>query len=297
MEMIICKGLPASGKSTWARELMNDNPGKYKRINKDDLRAMLDVHWSGKTEHFIIQIQEAMIKECIQQNQSIIIDDTNLNPIHEKRFIELAQESQNPVEIKFQIFDNSIDELIKRDSGRDKPVGSEVIWDMWNRWIRGKGITIPKIETIEPVNYKQNHDLPKAIICDLDGTIALRSPDRGWFEWKKVGLDSVNMPVARVVDMYHEKGYEIIFLSGRDGACRTETFEWLSKVFKWKIEHLYMREAKDNRKDSIVKFELWEQFVKGKYFVDVVLDDRNSVVDLWRKRLGLSCFQVNYGNF
>lgn len=52
LKIILCKGLPASGKSTWTRELIDKNPEKYKRINKDDLRAMLDNgKWSNKNEH------------------------------------------------------------------------------------------------------------------------------------------------------------------------------------------------------------------------------------------------------
>lgn len=34
------KGLPASGKSSWAKKLQNENPHRYKRVNKDELRAM-----------------------------------------------------------------------------------------------------------------------------------------------------------------------------------------------------------------------------------------------------------------
>lgn len=39
--VIILKGLPGSGKSTWAKEQLEKYPGRYKRICKDDLRAML----------------------------------------------------------------------------------------------------------------------------------------------------------------------------------------------------------------------------------------------------------------
>ena len=57
-----------------------------------------------------------------------------------------------------------------------------------------------------------------------------------------------------------------------------------------------MRAAGDNRKDAIVKRELYQRAVAGVYSIAFVLDDRNQVVDMWRKDLGLPCFQVNYGN-
>jgi hypothetical protein len=58
-----------------------------------------------------------------------------------------------------------------------------------------------------------------------------------------------------------------------------------------------MRRTGDRRKDSKVKREMYERTVPGTYDVLLVLDDRNQVVDMWRKELGLPCFQVDYGNF
>jgi len=54
MKVLILKGLPASGKSTYAKELVAK--GNWKRINKDDLRAMLDCSkWSKANEKFVLQ--------------------------------------------------------------------------------------------------------------------------------------------------------------------------------------------------------------------------------------------------
>lgn len=53
----------------------------------------------------------------------------------------------------------------------------------------------------------------------------------------------------------------------------------------------------DNRKDSIVKRELYEKYIEGKYLIRFVLDDRNQMVDMWRNELGLKCLQVAEGNF
>jgi hypothetical protein len=62
-------------------------------------------------------------------------------------------------------------------------------------------------------------------------------------------------------------------------------------------DSLWMRNKKDNRKDSIIKEELFIQNIENNYFVEFVLDDRNQVVDLWRQKLQLPCLQVFYGNF
>jgi hypothetical protein len=58
-----------------------------------------------------------------------------------------------------------------------------------------------------------------------------------------------------------------------------------------------MRAPKDQRKDSIVKKELFEESVRNNYNILFALDDRNQVVDMWRKELGIKCLQVNYGDF
>ena len=53
-KILILRGLPASGKSTFARNLLTENPHAWKRLNKDELRAMLDnsVH-SVPNEKFV----------------------------------------------------------------------------------------------------------------------------------------------------------------------------------------------------------------------------------------------------
>lgn len=58
-----------------------------------------------------------------------------------------------------------------------------------------------------------------------------------------------------------------------------------------------MRTTGDSRKDSIVKEELYQKYVAGKYNVFLVLDDRTSVCQLWRDKLGFNCWQVNWGDF
>jgi len=97
--------------------------------------------------------------------------------------------------------------------------------------------------------------------------------------------------------MFNQTGSgEIILLSGRSELYAPQTVEWLEK-HDIPFSYLYMRKVGDNRKDSIIKRELFEEFVENKFYVEFVLDDRDQVVDLWRKDLNLPCFQVYYGDF
>lgn len=58
-----------------------------------------------------------------------------------------------------------------------------------------------------------------------------------------------------------------------------------------------MRASEDYRKDAVIKKEIFKREIQNQFYVEFLLDDRNQVVDMWRKELQLACFQVNYGDF
>lgn len=136
--------------------------------------------------------------------------------------------------------------------------------------------------------------MKKAIIVDIDGTLA-KMNGRGPFEWSRVGEDKVNEPVKTVVNAM-KKLYTIIIFTSRDGICLTETINWLIEN-QIHYDKIFIRQQGNYEKDSVIKRRLYDMYVKDEYQVDFVIDDRNQVVDMWRKDLGLTCFQVDYGDF
>lgn len=272
------KGLPASGKSTYARKLADDG---WTRVNKDDLRAMLhNGKWSGKNESQVLAIRDRIIRDSLALGKSVVVDDTNFAPKHKEALQTIANEFGASFETKF--FDTPVEVCIERDLKRENSVGSKVIMDMYNQFLK------PPVPVIE-----YDNTLPTAILCDIDGTLAhgigvTRKP----YEWDKVGSDTLDRAVA---DVIADTDYMVILMSGRDGSCKEETIKWLENN-EVEYEALYMREAGDTRKDSIVKAELYKEHIEGKYNIDFVLDDRNQVVQMWRD-LGLKVFQVADGNF
>src|SRR5260221_225045 len=137
-------------------------------------------------------------------------------------------------------------------------------------------------------------DKPKAIICDLDGTLALMG-DRGPFEMEKCEHDTLNRPVYLMLEACRLAGYRIILVSGRFERVREMTVEWLMRHrVEWAALHL--RADGDYRKDAIVKQEVYERDIKPHYDVVLSLDDRNQSVECWRS-LGIPCFQVAPGDF
>jgi len=134
-----------------------------------------------------------------------------------------------------------------------------------------------------------------AIICDIDGTLA-HMVDRGPFDWKKVSTDRVDEVIRGLVySARFHCGHTIILLSGRNECSRALTEEWLSNKYI-AYHHLFMRKDGDNRNDAVVKKEIYEREIKGRYEIEYVLDDRNRVVDMWRS-IGLKCLQVAPGDF
>ena len=141
----------------------------------------------------------------------------------------------------------------------------------------------------------QNPELPKAIICDLDGTLCLMN-GRNPFNASKCDQDLINTPVANLLKNYKKLGYKIVLVSGRDDKYKEPTLLFLEK-HAIAFDALLMRKTKENRKESVIKAEIYNDCIKDRYFVEFVLDDRNQVMDTWRKELKLPCFQVYYGDF
>lgn len=147
-----------------------------------------------------------------------------------------------------------------------------------------------------PAPYVPDPTLPPAWIVDIDGTLAHMS-DRSPYHWHRVGEDSLSPAVMAAVTAFAASPEKpaIVLVSGRDGVCRPETEQWLAE-HRVPYTELHMRAPGDNRKDSIVKAELFDRFVRHRYRVVAVLDDRDQVVRMWR-RMGLVCFQVAEGDF
>lgn len=277
MKLLMLKGLPASGKSTYARKLVDDG---WIRVNKDDLRAMLhNSKWSKGNEQQVLQLRDSIIENSLIAKKSVVVDDTNLAPKHSARLKELAKKHSATFETKF--FDTPVEECIKRDLGRLSSVGERVIRQMHRQFLA------------VPEAYHPPEDKPTAILCDIDGTLA-HMGNRGPYEWARVGEDIYDDEIGGLIDLYRSYSH-IILVSGRDSVCRPETEEWL-RSFNVYYDLLLMRPEGDNRKDNIIKREIFDNHIREEYQVKFVLDDRNQVVEMWRQ-MGLKCFQVADGDF
>jgi len=296
-KITITKGLPASGKTQWTNQQLDKYPGRYKNICKDDLRKMFDnSHWSKGNEKFVLAMRDALVFKALEEGYHVIISDTNLHEKHEKRIRELARMYTNAtkqdIQIEIKYFDITPEEAIERDLKRPNSVGAKVIWDMYNTYVKEK-----KSEKVRNI-LEQDKTLSHAIICDLDGTLAIHN-GRGPFEYDKCDTDLVNEAIARIIYDYTKSpvnGNNIIFMSGREDSCKTKTLNWIQDNTRITDFKLYMRKTGDFRKDSIIKKEIFDTYIKDQYYIDFILDDRDQVVKMWRD-MGLTCLQVAEGNF
>lgn len=124
-------------------------------------------------------------------------------------------------------------------------------------------------------------------LCDIDGTLACHTPHRGPYDEHLVHLDTA-LPTVKVIRSLLHEEYKVIFFSGRTDKCKEATSDWLEYHLN-EVPELYMRKQRDFRSDDIVKEELYNEHIKGKYNVLGVFDDRPKVVRMWRK-LGLFVF-------
>lgn len=284
MKVLFTVGLPASGKSTWAKNYCIKNKD-WVRVCRDDLRHMRGQYWLPKQEDLISEWELGCILGALSLNKNVIVDATNLNPKYLASLkFNIQKISGKSLIFETKFFDVPVEECIKRDLKRENSVGEKVIRRMYNKYLK------------EDISIKQDKSLPKVVICDLDGTLAIMN-GRSPYEYNKCDTDLVNEKIRTILWQTTGLTHHLIFMSGREDSCKEKTIEWLDKTVNISRKYdLYMRKTGDFRKDTIVKKELFEQYVKDKYYVDFILDDRSSVVKMWRD-LGLTCLQVADGDF
>lgn len=288
-KLVMCKGLPGSGKSTWAKEQIFLDPSfSTIRVNKDTIRSLSGLAWSRETEKTVIAKRDELITLGLKAGCTVISDDTNFGKKHEPRLRQLAMEACAEFEVK--VFDTPLDECLKRNRERhwSERVSEGVITQMAKQYGLDGGAPL------QVVAYNNDPTLSSAIICDLDGTLAIHQ-GRSPYDFEKCDTDEVNEPVRKVLWAMSAQYTEVIYLSGRDDIVYQKTQRWLAEN-NCPNGNLFMRNTGDKRNDAIVKRELFDLHVAGKYHVEFVLDDRDRVVKMWRE-LGLCCLQVNYGNF
>lgn len=150
-KIILCRGIQGSGKTTWAKQWVLEDPEHRVRFNNDDIRNMLGKYWVPSREQLVSALKEQFIETSMRMGYDIVIDNMNLNPKEVefyKTYIEIYNQTVeelrkelilNPqddfkYELEFKEFFIPLQDYIERDSKRPNPIGEEVIRKTWEQY-------------------------------------------------------------------------------------------------------------------------------------------------------------------
>lgn len=283
--LMILQGLPASGKTTHARQLVEQ--GNWIRVNKDDLRKMMDngVH-SKANEGRVLRIRDQIVIDALAKGKNVVVDDTNFNKFHVETLYALGTKMGAEVHLRF--IDTPLETCLKRNATRpeEERVPSNVIQEMHDEYLK-----VPE-EAVNDEIEQETEDLEECIIVDIDGTLSHidKLNPRNVYDASRAMEDILDDAVSNVVGMAYQNGYRVIIFSGRNRKHQEVTERWL-RGHGVNYDEIHLRKDDDRRADTIVKKEMYQAFVQGKYHVKYIIDDRPSVCRMWRE-LGLKVFQV-----
>lgn len=143
-KVIVLQGLPASGKSTWAKAWVKEDPEYRVRFNRDDIRNMLGTYWVPSRESLINSIYDAFIKDAMINGYDIVLDNMNLNKSTLKEIEDEVNDfnewiSHSDCNLRYEIEYKSFLEVplqtcIDRDSKRENPIGEMTIRRIFNKY-------------------------------------------------------------------------------------------------------------------------------------------------------------------
>lgn len=306
-KIILCRGIQGAGKTTHARQWVEEDPEHRIRINNDDIRNMLGKYWVTSREDLVSNIKRNIATDAIERGYDIIVDNMNLNPKEVKFWQDIVDSHNNYLkdpkiiqpawvqweyELEFKDFFIPLEECIRRDANRPNPIGEKVIRDTWRKYKH----FIQTTEVERYVNNLKAWDLSKPIcvVVDMDSTLCFNTTKRPWFgEGAAEGMKN-DIPNGGVCSIVYQlqKSYPIILATGRDTSQEEVTKQWLSDK-GIDISEFYFRTEGDYRKGVELKREQIEKIME-KYNILVIFEDCEPVVQMYRD-MGLTVLQPNRG--
>ena len=136
-KIILCRGIQGSGKTTWAKQWVLEDPEHRVRFNNDDIRNMLGKYWAPSREHLVSDIKKDFIVSAMEFGYDIVVDNMNFNPKEIEYYENLVDSTlgyMNCYSIEYKDFFIPLEVCIERDSKRENPIGEEVIRKTYERY-------------------------------------------------------------------------------------------------------------------------------------------------------------------
>lgn len=303
LKVVLTVGVPASGKSFWAKQEVAKDPDNWIRINNDDLRMSFNgANYSPSYEKLITETRSFLLREALKRDKNVILDNVNANRKHFDDACKIAESMGKDVQVFEKSFYEELEVLLERDAKREgkAQVGEKVIKKFFKD-LGGKqhkfyntrvGIFTKRNcaaeRFVKPM--EQDTSLNKCVIYDLDGTMCNIS-HRNPYDASNCDKDTPNEHVVELCKLHHTNGHKIFFFSGREDKHKDMTKAWLDKYFGQSYE-LYMRESGNKEDDRLLKERLFNTHVKGKFYCRAWVDDRLRVCEFVHNA-GLPLFRVS----
>lgn len=282
-------GAPASGKSTYAKQMIAKNPNVV-RLNRDDFRmsffgkTILD----GAEEKELTTVIKDVAYRYLNRGKSLVLDNTHCNAT---TLSQVEIDYGHLADIHYIPFDVPYKELLERNSKRENPVPEDVIERMAKSFYHINGSFDFKVKPKREIK-KQSDKVIKLpiVVFDVDNTLALRG-NRGIFDFAKSDKDTVVESVRSMVFRPIRK----MFVTGRPEEFREITLKWLQDNISSAIDnsHLLMRVKGDNRKSRITKEDLYLKHIEPNYTVVEWWDDDEDVIKNFLNPYGIHSYTVN----
>lgn len=306
--MKILIGLPGSGKTRYAVEVMADEPDQWFRVNWDEMRGENYVY-SRESENRIKQESENLVRDVVARtNKNIIIDNTNLNRKTSDRWMNLARELGLRVELCGM--PATVDECIRRDAKRTgrARVGRAVIERMalfadLIKFPTDKRLVLVDMDgTLFDLSHRLHFIKGVCVWCSGTGLMGngvqqcarcngTKKSKKDWNGFFAHCADDKPIPtiVNWVKAIAADPSFMVCVVSGRPidkvGDASVASLEKHGVPY----DHLFMRNGGDRRDDVIVKREILSKLPKGQ--IAFAIDDRPRVVRMWREE-GVKVFAV-----
>lgn len=142
-KIILCRGVQGSGKTTWAKQWVLEDPEHRVRFNNDDIRNMLGKYWVPSREGLVKDLKDLFLWKAMSYRFNIVIDNMNLNPKELEYYERVLNDWNNAYaptvigpkyELEFKDFFIPLQDCIERDSKRPNPIGEEVIRKTYEKY-------------------------------------------------------------------------------------------------------------------------------------------------------------------
>lgn len=136
-KIVLCRGIQGSGKTTWAKQWVLEDPEHRVRFNNDDIRNMLGKYWVTSREHLVSDIKKDFMVSAMEFGYDIVVDNMNFNPKEIEYYENLVDSTlgyMNCYSLEYKDFFIPLEVCIERDSKRENPIGEEVIRKTYERY-------------------------------------------------------------------------------------------------------------------------------------------------------------------